>query len=71
MSTLIGGTILGSDPFAFLIGEEDDDPFSNCERRGPEPRLGDTVALVGDVRCVGGGDVVLSKASTVLALLVA
>lgn len=69
MRTLIGGTMLGSDPFAFLIGEEDEDPVSNCERRGPEPRLGDTVALVGD-RCVGGGEVVLSKASTVLALLV-
>jgi hypothetical protein len=63
--------MLGSDAFTFLIGEEEDDVFSNCERRGPRPRLfGGTIALVGDVRG-GGGEVVLRKVSTVLALLAA
>ena len=69
MRTLIGGTMLGSDAFTFLMGEDEDDVFSNCERRGPGPRLfGDIIVLVGDVRG-GGGEVVLRKASTVLALL--
>jgi len=53
MRTLIGGTILGSVGFDFLIGEGDV-PFSACERRVPEPhRTGTCLAPVGDVR---GGD---------------
>ena len=63
--------MLGSDAFTFLIGEDEADVFPNWERRGPGPRLfGGTVALVGDARCGGGGEVALRKASTVLALLV-
>jgi hypothetical protein len=55
--------MLGSDAFIFPLGEGED-VFSNCGRRDPVLRLG-------DVAFVGGGEVVLSKASTVLALLVA
>lgn len=47
--TLIGGTMLGSVGFAFLI-RDGDVTFSVWARRLPEPHLdGDTLALVGDV----------------------
>jgi hypothetical protein len=47
MRTLIGGTILGSEGFAFLIREVDV-TFSACVRRFPELRLDDdSLALTG------------------------
>jgi hypothetical protein len=49
MRTLIGGTMLGSLGFAFLI-RNGDVTFSVCARRFPEPHLDDDgLALVGDV----------------------
>jgi len=48
MRTLIGGTMLGSLGFVFLIGEWDV-TFSVCGRRFAEPHLDDdSLALAGD-----------------------
>jgi len=59
MRTLIGGTMLGSVGFDFLIGEGDV-AFSTCERRLPEPHLaGACLAPVGDE----GGEAVLRRTS--------
>jgi hypothetical protein len=65
MRTLIGGTMLGSVGFAFLIGEGDV-ALSGCERRVPEPHLdGVILAPVGDVRGDEGGEDVLRRTSIV------
>ncbi len=65
--TLIGGTMLGSVGFDFLIGDGD----AACERRLPEPHLdGTCLAPVGDVRGDEGGEVVLRRTSIVLVLFV-
>jgi hypothetical protein len=59
MRTLIGGTMLGSVGFDFLIGDGD----AACGRRLPEPHLGACLAPVGDVRGDEGGEVVLRRTS--------
>lgn|SRR6266403_5534412 len=65
MRTLIGGTMLGSVGFDFLIGEGDV-VFSACERRLPEFHLaGVCLAPVGGVRGVEGGEAVLRMTSIV------
>ena len=61
MRTLIGGTMLGSVGFDFLIGEGDV-PFSPCERRLPH-LPGVCLAPVGDVRGDEGGEAVLRRTS--------
>jgi hypothetical protein len=67
MRTLIGGTMLGSVGFVFLIGEGDA-AFSG-ERRVPEPHLvGGILAPVGDVRGDEGGEAVLRRTSIALVL---
>ena len=66
MRTLIGGTILGSVGFVFLIGEGD---AAFSERRVPEPHLvGGILAPVGDVRGDEGGEAVLRRTSIALVL---
>ena len=66
MRTLIGGTMLGSVGFDFLIGEGDE-AFSTFDRRLPEPHLvGACLAPVGDVRGGDeGGEAVLRRTSIV------
>lgn len=60
MRTLIGGTMLGSVGFDFLIGEGD----APCERRLPEPHLpGACLAPEGEVRGDDGGEAVLRRTS--------
>jgi hypothetical protein len=66
MRTLIGGTMLGSEGFIFFIGEEEE-TFSVCARRDPEPRFAEG-NFVGGIRGEEGGEDVLRRASTVLAL---
>jgi hypothetical protein len=70
MRTLIGGTMLGSVGFAFLIGEGDV-VFSACDRRVPEGRFDDNLALAGDDRAGEGGEAVLRIPSMVPALFTA
>ena len=55
----MGGTMLGSVGFDFLIGEGDV-AFSACERR---LHLGACLAPVGDVRGDEGGEAVLRRTS--------
>lgn len=63
MRTLIGGTMLGSVGFDFLIGEGDA-AFSPRERRLPEAHLaGVCLAPVGDVRGDEGGEAVFRRTS--------
>jgi len=71
MRTLMGGTMLGSVGFDFLIGEGDV-AFSACERRLPELHLaGACLAPVGDVRGDEGDEAAVLRRTSIAPVLFA
>jgi len=71
MRTLMGGTMLGSVGFDFLIGEGDV-AFSACERRLPELHLaGACLAPVDDVRGDEGDEAAVLRRTSIAPVLFA